>query len=174
MHQDRLATVLRQHFERDWKDLQGRVDEDAKAILQGGSARLTVVAADGQVLGRMASRVATLLRGKHKPIYTSYVDCGDCVIVTNAARVRLTGHKIDQKFYFSHSGFAGGKKITPVKLQMERDPRRVVWLAVKRMLSVNRLRNPQLKRLKIYTGPENPHAALVAAGEPKSEATANG
>ena len=130
--------------------------------------------ADGKVLGRIATRAAVLLRGKHKRFFTPAVDCGDFVVVTNAKKIKLTGNKIEQKEYFSHSGYAKGAKITPIKLQMERDPRRVVMLAVKRMLCVNRLRGPQLKRLKIYTGPENPHAALVAAGEPKSEAKANG
>ncbi|MDD5656275.1 MAG: 50S ribosomal protein L13 [Elusimicrobia bacterium] len=112
--------------------------------------------AKDQVLGRMATRVATLLRGKHKPSYTSFVDGGDFVVITNAARVRLTGHKMDQKFYFSHSGWAGGKKVTPIKRQMERDPRKVVYLAVKRMIHGNRLRSRQLARLKIFPGAETP------------------
>lgn len=118
--------------------------------------------ADGKVLGRIATRAAELLRGKHKRFFTPAVDCGDFVVVTNASKVKLTGNKIDQKFYFSHSGYAKGAKVTPIKLQMERDPRKVVMLAVKRMLQVNRLRGPQLKRLKVYPGAENPHADLVA------------
>jgi len=112
--------------------------------------------ADGQVLGRMATRVATLLRGKHKPTYTDFFDCGDFVVVTNAARVRLTGRKLEQKFYFSHSGWAGGAKTTPVRRQLERDPRKVVYLAVKRMIRNNRLRSRQLARLKIFPGAETP------------------
>jgi len=121
--------------------------------------------ADGKVLGRMATRVATLLRGKHKPTFTDFVDCGDFVVITNAARVRLTGHKIDQKQYFSHSGYAGGAKTTPVKRQLERDPRKVLYLAVKRMINANRLRSRQLARLKIFPGaqtqgvPQAPKAA---------------
>ena len=114
--------------------------------------RRHVIDANGQVLGRMATRVATLLRGKHKPTYTAYVDCGDFVIVSNAARVRLTGNKIDQKFYFSHSGYAGGCKTTPLRRQMEKDPRKVVYLAVKRMINANRLRSRQLARLRIFPG----------------------
>lgn len=112
--------------------------------------------AKDQVLGRMATRVATLLRGKHKPSYTTYVDGGDFVVITNAARIRLTGRKTEQKFYFSHSGWAGGKKVVPFKRQMERDPRKVVYLAVKRMINDNRLRSRQLARLKIFPGAETP------------------
>jgi large subunit ribosomal protein L13 len=108
--------------------------------------------AKGQVLGRMASRAATLLRGKHKPTYTAYVDCGDFVTIVNAAQIRLTGNKLDQKTYFSHSGYAGGCKTTPLRRQMERDPRKVVYLAVKRMINANRLRSRQLARLKIFPG----------------------
>lgn len=118
--------------------------------------------ASGQVLGRLATRAAVLLRGKHKRFFSPSVDCGDFVVVTNAAKVRLTGNKLEQKFYFSHSGYAKGAKTTSVKLQMERDPRKVVLLAVKRMLQVNRLRGPQLRRLKVFTGDKHPHAALVA------------
>src|SRR5271167_4575055 len=84
--------------------------------------------AKDHVLGRLATRAATLLRGKHKPTYTNFVDCGDFVVVTNAKQVRLTGNKLDQKFYFSHSGYAGGAKVTPMRRQMERDPRKVIML----------------------------------------------
>ncbi|MBI4422575.1 MAG: 50S ribosomal protein L13 [Elusimicrobia bacterium] len=129
--------------------------------------------ADGQVLGRIATRAATLLRGKHKRFFTPAVDCGDFVVVTNAKKIKLTGNKLEVKHYFSHSGYAKGAKVMPMKLQMERDPRRVVMLAVKRMLDTNRLRGPQLKRLKIYVGPENPHANEVraAAGAGSTEET---
>jgi len=108
--------------------------------------------AKGVVLGRLATKAATLLRGKHKPSYTDHVDCGDFVVVTNAAQIKLTGDKLNQKFYFSHSGYAGGAKTTPLKRQMERDPRKVVYLAIKRMIANNRLRRKQLARLKIYKG----------------------
>ena len=117
--------------------------------------------AKGHVLGRLATKAATLLRGKQKPIYTDFVDCGDFVVVTNAKHVRLTGNKIDQKFYFSHSGYAGGAKVTPLKRQMERDPRKVVMLAVRRMLPKNRLARQQLVRLKIYAEDKHPHAILA-------------
>jgi large subunit ribosomal protein L13 len=118
--------------------------------------------ANGQVLGRMATRIATLLRGKHKPTYTDFFDCGDFVVITNAAQIRLTGNKLDQKFYFSHSGYAGGAKTTPLKRQMERDPRKVVYLAVKRMIRANRLRGRQLARLKIFPGIATPGVPQAA------------
>jgi large subunit ribosomal protein L13 len=88
--------------------------------------------------------------GKGKRIYTPSADCGDFVVITNASRIKLTGNKIEQKFYFRHSGYANGAKVIPVKRQMENDPTKVVRLAVRRMLGVNRLRDRRLKRLKIY------------------------
>ncbi len=106
--------------------------------------------AKGVILGRMATRIAVLLRGKHKPTYTAFIDCGDCVEVTNASQVRFTGKKLEQKHYFSHSGYAGGAKTTPLGLLMEKNPEKVVYLAVKRMLPNNRLRSRQLTRLRIY------------------------
>ncbi|MBI3553961.1 MAG: 50S ribosomal protein L13 [Elusimicrobia bacterium] len=108
--------------------------------------------AKGRVLGRMATEAATYLRGKHKPVYTDFVDCGDFVVITNAKQLVLTGNKMSQKFYFSHSGYAGGAKTTPVSRVMEKDPRKVVYLAIKRMIRNNRLRGKQLARLKIYPG----------------------
>ena len=124
----------------------------------GPARRWHHIAAKGQVLGRLATRAATLLRGKHKPVYTDFVDCGDFVVITNASQVKLTGKKMDQKFYFSHSGYARGAKTTPVRTMMARDPRKVVYLAVKRMIRDNRLRGKQLARLKIYPGDKHPHS----------------
>jgi large subunit ribosomal protein L13 len=118
--------------------------------------------AKGEVLGRLATRAATLLRGKQKPIYTDFVDCGDFVVVTNAKHVRLTGNKLEQKFYFSHSGYAGGAKVTPMKRQMERDPRKIISLAVRRMLPKNRLARQQFVRLKVYVADKHPHSILSA------------
>lgn len=120
--------------------------------------------AKGQVLGRMATKAANLLRGKHKPTYTDFVDCGDHVVITNAAQIRLTGNKMTQKQYFSHSGWAGGAKVTPVARVMEKDPRKVVYMAVKRMIRNNRLRGKQLARLKIYPGEKHPHALAAKKG----------
>ncbi len=119
--------------------------------------------ARGLVLGRIATKAATLLRGKHKPTYTDFVDCGDFVVVTNAKQIKLTGHKLDQKFYFSHSGYAGGAKTMPLKRQMERDPRRVLLLAVRRMLPKNRLARKQLARLRIHVNDKHPYSVLRKA-----------
>lgn len=116
--------------------------------------------AKGLVLGRIATKAADLLRGKLKPTYTDYVDCGDFVVVTNAKHVKLTGHKLEQKSYFFHSGYAGGAKVVPMKRQMERDPRKIVMLAVRRMLPKNRLARKQLVRLKIYVSDAHPHSIL--------------
>lgn len=112
--------------------------------------------AKGRILGRLATRAAVLLRGKHKTVYTPNVDCGDYVIVTNAAQVAFSGNKLETKAFFSHSGYARGAKMTPLKRMMEKDPRKVVFLAVKRMLPQNRLRDRQLTRLKIYPGAAAP------------------
>ncbi len=116
--------------------------------------------AKGLVLGRLATKAADLLRGKGKPTYTDFVDCGDFVVVTNAKHFKLTGAKMESKFYFSHSGYAGGAKVTPIKRQMERDPRKIVMLAVRRMLPKNRLARKQLVRLKIYVNDKHPHSAV--------------
>lgn len=125
--------------------------------------RYHYIDAKGQVLGRMATQAATLLRGKHKPTYTDFVDSGDFVVITNAKHIVLTGNKINQKFYFSHSGYAGGAKTTPLLRQMEKDPRKVVYLAVKRMIRNNRLRGKQLARLKIFVGDRLPQAVKAKA-----------
>ena len=129
--------------------------------------------AEGAVLGRLATRAADLLRGKHKRYFSPSVDCGDFVLVTNAAKVRVTGTKSETKNYFSHSGYAKGAKVTSYKLQMERDPRKVIYLAVKRMLPVNRLRRVQLTRLKIYPTAQHPHAAQLSAGKPAAKPEAS-
>lgn len=117
--------------------------------------------AKGAVLGRLATKAASMLRGKHKPYFTPSVDCGDFVVVTNAGQLRLTGRKEETKAYFRHSGYAGGAKLVPFKLQMERDPRKVVLLAVKRMLPATKLRQHQLRRLKVYADEKHPHAARM-------------
>jgi large subunit ribosomal protein L13 len=115
--------------------------------------------ADGKVLGRLASRAAVLLKGKHKRLFTPSLDCGDFVVVTNAKKIKVTGDKEATKFYFRHSGYAGGAKNITYRWQMEKDPTVVIYLAVKRMLDDNKLRGKQLKRLKIYAGEAHPHAA---------------
>jgi large subunit ribosomal protein L13 len=116
-----------------------------------------LVDVEGKVLGRMASQVAAILRGKHKPIYTPHVDTGDHVIVINAAKVRLTGNKLQQKFYAWHSGYPGGfKSIIAGKLLKQR-PERVIEYAVKGMLPKNKLGRAMFKKLKVYAGTEHPH-----------------
>lgn len=118
-----------------------------------------LIDAKKSVLGRVASKAALLLRGKHKVFFSPSVDCGDFVVVTNASAVRLTGDKAGTKTYFRHSGYAKGAKVIPFKLQMERDPRKVIEAAVKGMLPVTRLRQHQMRRLKIYKGDSHPHDA---------------
>ena len=118
-----------------------------------------VVDARDQVLGRLATRIATVLKGKHKPTYSTHLDVGDYVIVVNAAEVRLTGRKADQKEYFRHSGYMGGERMIPFRTMLAKRPERVVELAVKGMLPKNALGRQQLRKLKVYAGPEHPHAA---------------
>jgi len=121
--------------------------------------RWWVVDADGQILGRLASRIAELLRGKHKPAFTPHLDTGDYVIVVNAEKVRVTGRKYTDKLYFTHSGYIGGEKLTPFSDLIERHPTRVIELAVKGMLPKNNLGRLMRKKLKIYAGAEHPHQA---------------
>lgn len=121
--------------------------------------RWFVVDADGQVLGRLASKVATILRGKHKPQFASHMDVGDHVIVVNAAKVRVTGKKAEQKLYYRHSGFPGGLRQEPLELLLQRKPERVIELAVRGMLPKNRLGRAMAKKLHVYAGPDHPHQA---------------
>ncbi len=123
------------------------------------SKRWYVVDAEGKVLGRLASQIAHILRGKHKPIYSPHQDVGDFVVVINAEKVKLTGKKMEQKTYFRHSGYIGGTTFTPVSLMLQKHPERVIEFAVKRMLPKNALGRKMFKKLKIYAGPEHPHAA---------------
>lgn len=118
-----------------------------------------LVDAQGKTLGRMASRIATILQGKHRPIYTPHVDTGDYVVVINARKVRLTGKKLEEKTYQRFSGYPGGLKIIPLKEMLERHPDRVVRLAVRRMLPKTKLGERMLEKLKIYDGTEHPHTA---------------
>jgi large subunit ribosomal protein L13 len=116
-----------------------------------------VIDATDVVLGRLASQAATLLRGKHKPIYAPHVDTGDFVIVVNAEKIHVTGQKLDQKLYHSHSGFPGGLRTRTLRTQLERRPTEVLRKAVKGMLPRNRLARQQITKLKIYAGPAHPH-----------------
>ena len=131
--------------------------------------RWYVVDAEGQTLGRLATRIADTLRGKGKPQYTPHVDTGDFVVVVNAEKIHVTGNKLDAKMYHRHSGYPGGLKSRPLRDELERRPTEVLRKAVKGMLPRNRLARAQIKKLKIYAGPEHPHEAQ-APSELKVEA----
>jgi large subunit ribosomal protein L13 len=118
-----------------------------------------LVDAEGKTLGRLASQIAAILRGKHKTTYTPYMDMGDNVIVVNAEKVQLTGRKFSQKEYYRHSGYPGGLKVTSFRDMIKHKPERVITLAVRGMLPHNRLGRAILKHLKVYSGPEHPHEA---------------
>lgn len=118
-----------------------------------------VVDAQGQTLGRLATRIASVLRGKHKPIYSPHLDCGDFVIVVNADKVAVTGRKLDQKMYYRHSGYPGGLREIDLRKQLQLHPERVVESAVRGMLPKNRLGRKLFKKLKVYAGPTHPHQA---------------
>jgi large subunit ribosomal protein L13 len=118
-----------------------------------------VVDAEGQVLGRLASHIATVLRGKNKPIWAPHMDVGDFIVVINADKVRLTGNKAGQKNYYSHSGYPGGLKTTPFLRMMQKKPDYALRKAVRGMLPGNRLGRQMLKKLKIYASSEHPHRA---------------
>jgi large subunit ribosomal protein L13 len=118
-----------------------------------------VVDADGKTLGRLATQIADTLRGKNKAQYTPHVDTGDFVVVVNAEKIAVTGQKLDQKIYYRHSGYPGGIKQRTLREQLDRRPTEVLRVAVKGMLPKNKLAARQLVKLKIYAGPEHPHAA---------------
>ena len=118
-----------------------------------------VVDAENKVLGRVASEIAIRLRGKHKPNFSTHMDVGDFIVVVNAEKVKLTGNKLDDKMYYRHSGWIGGLKERSAKEMLEKKPTELLKSAVKGMLTKNSLGRKQLKKLKIYTGGEHPHAA---------------
>ena len=118
-----------------------------------------LVDAEGKTLGRLATQIADTLRGKGKPEYTPHVDTGDFVVVVNADKIAVTGKKLDDKIYYRHSGYPGGIKQRTLREQLDRRPSEVLRVAVKGMLPKNKLAARQLVKLKIYAGPEHPHAA---------------
>ena len=124
-----------------------------------------VVDADGKVLGRLASEIATVLMGKHKAGYVPHMASGDFVIVINASKIALTGKKTDQKVYRRHSQYPGNLKEIPFSRMLERTPERIIELAVRGMLPKNKLGRKMLSRLKVYSGPEHPHMAQVIGSE---------
>ena len=121
--------------------------------------RWYVVNAEGKILGRLASEVAKILRGKHKPYFAPHLDTGDYVIVINAAKIRVTGKKLDDKIYYRHSGYPGGLRSTTLAEMLKKRPTRVMRLAVRGMLPHNRLGRAMMRKLKIYEGESHPHQA---------------
>ena len=120
-----------------------------------------VVDAQGEVLGRLATRIASRLRGKHNPLFTPHVDTGDWVVVVNADKIVLTGKKMEKKNYYRHSGYIGGLKTTTAKELIEKSPEALIRFAVKGMLPKNRLGRKLFKKLKVYAGDKHPHDAQV-------------
>ena len=118
-----------------------------------------LVDAEKQILGRMASQIAYILKGKNKPYYSPHQDTGDYVVVVNAEKIKVTGDKINKKVYHTHSGYPGGQKVTSLEMMMHKKPERVIELAVKRMLPKNALGRKIFRKLKVYTGPQHPHQA---------------
>jgi large subunit ribosomal protein L13 len=118
-----------------------------------------LIDAEGKTLGRLASEVASLIRGKHKPEFTPHVDTGDFVVVINAEKIVLTGKKWQQKNYYRHSGYQGGLKVTPAHVMVQTKPERMIEIAVFGMLPKNKLGNALHTKLKVYAGSEHPHAA---------------
>lgn len=122
-----------------------------------------VIDGTNQVVGRMCSKIATVLRGKHRPDYTPHVDCGDYVIIINADKVRFTGNKADQKSYLTYSGYPGGQKEIAVQKLMNEKPERILEKAVRGMLPKTKLGRAMIKKLFVYTGTEHPHVAQKPA-----------
>ena len=118
-----------------------------------------VVDAAGQTLGRLATRVATMLRGKHKPIFSPSVDTGDYIVIVNADKIHVTGRKMDQKIYYRHSRYPGGLREITLRNLLHKHPTRVIEYAVRGMLPKNRLGRQMIKKLKVYAGPNHPHEA---------------
>ncbi len=118
-----------------------------------------VVDAEGKILGRLASRVAAILRGKHRPEFTPHLDLGDHVIIVNADKIRVTGKKAQQKYYVRHSGYPGGLKKVSYTRMLHEHPERILYHAIKGMLPHNRLGRKLLKKVRIYAGPDHPHQA---------------
>ncbi len=118
-----------------------------------------LVDAEGQNLGRLASKVAKLLRGKYKTNFTPHVDCGDNVIVINAEKIELSGNKWDDKVYIRHTGYPGGQRVTEAKVMLEKHPERIIEKSVKGMLPKNKLGSQLFRNLKVYAGPEHQHQA---------------
>ncbi len=118
-----------------------------------------LVDATDQTLGRLSAKLAMILQGKNKPVYTPHMDTGDFIVVVNVEKMRITGRKLDQKIYYRHTGYSGGQRATKMRDMMNDNPERVLTHAVKGMLPKNKISSAQLKKLKIFSGPEHTHAA---------------
>jgi len=118
-----------------------------------------LIDADGKILGRLATEVATLLRGKRKPEFTPFIDCGDFVVIVNAEKINVTGKKMEQKKYYSHSGYPGGLKVNTLEELLDKKPEDVIRKAVWGMIPKGKLGRAVYKKLKVYKGPEHPHDA---------------
>ena len=127
-----------------------------------------IIDAQDQILGRLASQIATLLRGKHKPEYTPHLDLGDHVVIVNADKIKVTGRKLSNKFYTRYTGFPGGLRTSSFEKLMHERPERVLFHAVKGMLPKNRLGRKMIKKLRVYTGPDHPHQAQQPEALPSS------
>ncbi len=126
-----------------------------------------LIDAQGKIVGRLATEVADILRGKDKPLYTPHIDTGDYVVIINAEKIKFTGDKLEQKRYEWYTGWIGGLKSLTAKQMMAKDPTRIIELAVKRMLPKTKMGRAVIKKLKIYKGAEHPHAAQIATQEKK-------
>jgi large subunit ribosomal protein L13 len=135
----------------------------ASADPAAAGARWHLIDADGQVLGRIATKAARILQGKHKASYTPFIDTGDHVVVVNAAKVKLTGRKEDQKIYRQHSGYEGGLREERARIVRQRKPERLVEDAVRGMLPKTKIGEAMYRKLKVYAGPDHPHAAQKPA-----------
>jgi large subunit ribosomal protein L13 len=124
-----------------------------------------LIDASGKILGRLAVGIAELLRGRNKVFYTNHIDCGDFVVVVNASKIVLTGKKLDQKTYFTYSGYPGGAKLTPYSVLMEKSPEKALLAAVKGMLPKNKLADRQITRLKVFREDKHTHSAQLASAK---------
>lgn len=157
-----ICKVGVRHFKVNTKR-KGEIERVEKFVVAPDGSRLErkwyLVDATDVPLGRLASQIARILMGKHKPTYTPHVDTGDFVIIINASKVKLTGKKLDQKIYYRYSGYPGGLKERTAREMLQKHPEWVIKLAVKRMLPKTRLGAKMLKKLKVFTGPEHIHEA---------------
>jgi large subunit ribosomal protein L13 len=133
-----------------------------------------VVDADGQVLGRLATRVATLLRGKHKAVFTPHLDAGDGVVIVNAAKIRVTGRKAERETVYRHSGYPGGLRADRLGDLLRTKPERVIMDAVRGMLPKTSLGDRMIRRLRVYAGAEHRHEAQIRRGTPRAEVRSGG